>query len=188
MRLFTRCSCLITKESYDRWITRREWGFRHQISEAKNLKMSVANIRKHSGDFRRRARWLQNFTTWRTPFRSQRLISQPSSCDFVAKGWFRSPRNWPSTWCDWLPMALTPSFQLRIMHHLKSWIADFSSFEMTYSMDKLSSRKYSKTGWQLLPSWMLHVRFLFLLSLLAFMIYLWQRTNIKLQSFGSSCY
>ena len=38
MRLFTLCSYLITKESYNWWITRREWGFRHQISEAKNLK------------------------------------------------------------------------------------------------------------------------------------------------------
>ena len=46
MRLFTLCSCLKTKESYDRWVTRRVWGFRHQISKAKYLKMSVENIRK----------------------------------------------------------------------------------------------------------------------------------------------
>ena len=46
MRLFTLCSYLKTKESYDRWITRRVWGFRHQISKAKYLKMSVANIGK----------------------------------------------------------------------------------------------------------------------------------------------
>ena len=38
MRLFTLCSYLKTKESYDRWITRRVWGFRHQISKVKNLK------------------------------------------------------------------------------------------------------------------------------------------------------
>ena len=37
---------LITKESYDRWVTRRVWGFRHKISKAKYLKMSVANIGK----------------------------------------------------------------------------------------------------------------------------------------------
>ena len=61
MRLFTLCSYLKTKESYDWWIARRKWGFKHQISEAKNLKMSVANIWKHSGRFRRRARWQQNF-------------------------------------------------------------------------------------------------------------------------------
>ena len=49
--LFTLCSCLKTKESYDRWITRRVWGFRHQISKAKNLKMSVANIGKLQENF-----------------------------------------------------------------------------------------------------------------------------------------
>ena len=38
MRLITLCSCLNTKESYDRWITRREWGFRHQISKSKKSK------------------------------------------------------------------------------------------------------------------------------------------------------
>ena len=108
-------------------------------------------------------------------------ISQPSSCDFSAKGWFHSPQNWPLAWCDRLPMALTPSFQLRIVHHLMRWITDFSSFKMTYSMHKLSSRKCSKSGWKLLSSWMLHVRFLSLLCLIAFMICLWQRT-IKLQS------
>ena len=54
---FTLCSYLKTKESYDRWITRRLWEFRHQISKAKYpkisqnvgrkyLKMLVGNIRK----------------------------------------------------------------------------------------------------------------------------------------------
>ena len=46
MRLFTLCSYLKTKESYDRWVTRRVWEVRHQISKVKNLKMSVATIRK----------------------------------------------------------------------------------------------------------------------------------------------
>ena len=46
MRLFTLCSYLKTKESYDRWVTRRVWGFRHQISKAKYLKKSVGKIRK----------------------------------------------------------------------------------------------------------------------------------------------
>ena len=35
MRLFTLFSYLITKESYNWWITRRKWGFRHQKSEVK---------------------------------------------------------------------------------------------------------------------------------------------------------
>ena len=38
MRLFTLCSYLITKESYDWWITRRKWGFKHQIFEEKKSK------------------------------------------------------------------------------------------------------------------------------------------------------
>ena len=183
MRLFTLCSYLITRESYNWWIIRRKWGFRHQISEAKNLKMSVPNIWKHLGGFCRRARWLQNFTSWRTPFRSQRLISQPISqpkADFAAITlWFRSLRNWPSTWCDQLPMALTSSFQLRFMHRLKRWIFYFLSFETTYSIHEMDSKKCSKSIQQFLSSWILHVRFLSLLSLLAFMICLWKR-NIKL--------
>ena len=44
--LFTLCFYLKTKESYDRWVTRRLWGFRHQISKEKYLKMSVAHIGK----------------------------------------------------------------------------------------------------------------------------------------------
>ena len=40
MRLFTPCTCLKTKESYNWWITRRFWGFRQQISKAKYLKIS----------------------------------------------------------------------------------------------------------------------------------------------------
>ena len=46
MGLFTLCSYLKTKESSDRCVTRRVWGFRHRISKAKYLKMSVANIGK----------------------------------------------------------------------------------------------------------------------------------------------
>ena len=38
---------LKTKESYDRWVTRRVWGFRQQKSEEKYLKVSVVNIGKH---------------------------------------------------------------------------------------------------------------------------------------------
>ena len=33
---------LITKESYNWWVTRRFWGFRQQISKAKYLKISIA--------------------------------------------------------------------------------------------------------------------------------------------------
>ena len=53
-------------------------------------------------------------------------ISQAEGFHFAAKGPFRSDhlvisqlQNWPSAWCDWLPMAITSSFQLRIAHRLK---------------------------------------------------------------------
>ena len=39
--------CLKTKESYDRWITRRLWGFRQQISKAKYPKISQNVGRKY---------------------------------------------------------------------------------------------------------------------------------------------
>ena len=67
------------------------------------------------------------------------------------------------------------------MHYLKHWIADFLSFEMTYSMHQMGSRKCSKSVKQLMSSWILHVAFI-----LAFLICFWQRTT-KLQSLNSSC-
>ena len=45
-RLFILFPNLINKESYNWWVTRRVWGFRHQISKAKYLRMSIGNIRK----------------------------------------------------------------------------------------------------------------------------------------------
>ena len=70
-RLFTLCSYLKTKESYDRWVTRRVWGFRHQISKEKYLKMSVANIGKLQENTEAvRARGLQNFAAKGQHFRS----------------------------------------------------------------------------------------------------------------------
>ncbi|RVW25165.1 hypothetical protein CK203_112501 [Vitis vinifera] len=52
----------------------------------------------------------------------------------------------PSARSDWLVMAATSSFQLRIAHRLKHWIVDFLSFEMVYSMHHLDFRKCSKSG------------------------------------------
>ena len=148
------CSCLTTKESYNWWITMRELGFRHQISEAKYQKMSVANIWKHSGEFRRRTKWLRNFTDEQDGYE---IISQPKA-DFAAL------RNWPSTWSDLLPMALTFSFQLQFVNRLKRWITDFPSFKTTYTIHQMDFRKCSKSVKQLMSSWILHVRFLSLLS------------------------
>ena len=61
MRLFTLSSYLLTKESYDLWITRRKWGFKQQISEEKNLKELVANIWEYTGGFRKLKHDLQKF-------------------------------------------------------------------------------------------------------------------------------
>ncbi|RVW84151.1 Receptor protein kinase CLAVATA1 [Vitis vinifera] len=52
----------------------------------------------------------------------------------------------PSAWSDWLVMAATSSFQLRIVHRLKHWIVDFLRFEMVYSMHHLDFRKCPKSG------------------------------------------
>ena len=52
----------------------------------------------------------------------------------------------PSAWSDWLAMAVTSLFQLRIVHRLKHWIVEFLSFEMVYSMHHLDFRKCSKSG------------------------------------------
>ena len=99
LRLFTPFPNLITKESYNWWVTRRKWGFRHQISEAKNLK----NVgRKYLEALRR----ILQACKMATKFHSMKdTISQPKA-DFAAL------RNLPSTWSDRLPMAVTSSFQL----------------------------------------------------------------------------
>ena len=60
------------------------------------------------------------------------MISQP--CKII-----------PLTWSDLLAIAVNPSFQLRIAHHLNHWIVDFLSFETTYSIHKLDSSKCSKS-------------------------------------------
>ena len=48
IRLFNLFPNLITKESYNWWVTRRVWGFRHQISKAKYLKISKTKYLKIS--------------------------------------------------------------------------------------------------------------------------------------------
>ena len=53
MRLFTLFTYLKTKESHDRWITRRVSEFRQQISKAKYPKISQKYRSKISGRFRR---------------------------------------------------------------------------------------------------------------------------------------
>ena len=128
--------------------------------------MSVANIGKLQEKFHSKgaAKFSSKMTTFSKP-----------------KADFATVQNFPSAWSDRLPMAVTPSFQLWIMHHLKHWIVDFLSFEMAYSMDKLNYRKCSKSGLHNchLDCFMADFS---LLPLLAFRICLWQRTS-KLRFF-----
>ena len=82
----------------------------------------------------------------------------------------------PSAWSDRLAMAVTSSFQLRIVHRLKHWIVDFLRFEMVYSMHQLDFRKCSKSG-----CYNCHQEYFMadfsLLPLLAFRICSWQMTS-----------
>nr|CAN68172.1 hypothetical protein VITISV_029903 [Vitis vinifera] len=67
-------------------------------------------------------------------------ITSQQKADFAAL------RSWLSACGIRLPTAVTPSFQLRIVHRLKHWIYDFLRFGTTYSMHKLDFRKCSKSG------------------------------------------
>ena len=67
--------------------------------------------------------------------------------------------------CSCLQTTITSLFQLQFVHHLKSWTPNFPSFETTYSMHKMNSKKYSKCVQELLSSRILHVRFLSFSSL-----------------------
>ena len=85
LRLFTPFPNLISKESYNWWVTRRKWGFRHQKSEEKYLKESVhkyrealrtvSQVKTRSATFHRRTKRAAK------SLRSKRLISQ--RCEVV---------------------------------------------------------------------------------------------------------
>ena len=114
----------LAKELHEWLNTRRKWKFIQ-----KYLKKNIQKCRSQlSGSLRRTpvhcAKWLRNS-------RNKRLILQPC-------------KNLPSAWSDLLAMAVTPSFQLRIAHHLKHWIVDFLRFEMVYSIHQLDFIKCSK--------------------------------------------
>ena len=96
----------------------------------------VSHLRNTLRNFRKLISQLQNF-------RKERLISQLIS----------QLRNFRSTWCGCFQMAITSSFQLRFTHCLKHWTSNFPSFETTYSMHKMDSKKCLKCILQLLSSW-----------------------------------
>ena len=65
------------------------------------------------------------------------LSTVQNGCEIISqqKGDFATLcKTLPSAWSDWLPMVVTPSFQLQIVHRLKNWILDFLIFEMVYIM------------------------------------------------------
>ena len=70
-----------------------------KISEEKYPKVSVATIRKLQENTRALCKMAAKFSQ--------------QKADFAAV------QNLPSAWSDRLPMVVTPSFQLRIMHRLK---------------------------------------------------------------------
>ena len=106
------------------------------------------------------AKWLRNFRSKRTTFSQQ-------------KGDFAAVQN-SSFSLQWSTSNGFNSFISALNHApfeaLDCWLHELRN-DIYY--DKLRSRKYSKSLQQWLFSWILHVRFLSLLSLLAFMICLW---------------
>ena len=104
-RLFTIFPNLITKESYNWWVTRRVWGFIHEISKAK-ISQNISKCWSHiSGSFRRTpqhcAKWLRNspgksykriwkcvtgeVETFSTPIRRQNSV-----CEHLGGKWRQS--------------------------------------------------------------------------------------------------
>ena len=130
----------------------------------KYLKQNISKCRSQiSGSFRRNstARGLWNFTAKGQHFRSRAKSS--FNLEWLASNGCNSFISTPNC---------TP---------FEHWIVDFLSFETTYSIHKLNSRKCSKSGWHdcHLECFMLDFS---LLPLLAFRICLWQRTS-KLRFF-----
>ncbi|RVW58426.1 hypothetical protein CK203_109019 [Vitis vinifera] len=88
----------------------------------------------------------------------RRSLALPSvgSGELKPKADFTALRNWPLAWSDRLPMAITPSFQLRIVQRLKHWISNFPSFKMTYTflspkqseIEESSLESITKSGMQ----------------------------------------
>nr|CAN83200.1 hypothetical protein VITISV_013918 [Vitis vinifera] len=105
---------------------------------ASTLMFSASSLRHISGNFRRKYTLLYKKAA--KSLRNKRVISQQKG-DFATLC-----KMLPSAWSDWLAMAATSSFQLRITHCLKHWIVDFLRFEMVYNMHQLDSRKCSKSG------------------------------------------
>nr|CAN63714.1 hypothetical protein VITISV_008236 [Vitis vinifera] len=82
---------------------------------ASTLRFLASSLQHISGNFRRKSTTLCK----KAAKFSQQKADSATLCKML-----------PSAWSDLLAMAVTPSFQLQIAHHLKHWILNFLSFEM----------------------------------------------------------
>ena len=99
--------------------SQRKADFAAAAKLAFSLWSSASNVSQLSGNFGRNSTALCKMAA--KSFRNKKVISQ--LCKIL-----------PLAWSDFLAMAVTPSFQLRIAHRLKHWIFDFLIFEMVYRM------------------------------------------------------
>nr|CAN74921.1 hypothetical protein VITISV_022027 [Vitis vinifera] len=78
-------------------------------------------------------RFLASFSRHKSHRQKEKHLTVQKCCEITSqqKGDFTTLcKMLPSARSDWLVMAATSSFQLRIAHRLKHWIVDFLSFEM----------------------------------------------------------
>ena len=106
LRLFTPFPNLITKESYNWWVTTRKWGFRHQKSEAKYPKVSVSTIRKLQENTRALCKMAAKFSQQKADFAAVQKSSfslEWSACN-GCNSFVSTPNRAPFKSLDcWLP-------------------------------------------------------------------------------------
>ena len=106
LRLFTPFPNLITKESYNWWLTRRKWGFRHQKSEAKYPKVSVATIGKLQENTRALCKMAAKFSQQKADFAAVQKYSFSLEWSFCngCNSFISTPNRAPFEALDfWLP-------------------------------------------------------------------------------------
>ena len=111
-RLFTLCSYLKTKESYDWWVTRRVWGFRHQISKAKYLKVSVRIIRKLQENTEEKYLKMSVAHIWKLQENTAALCKNPGNLKcwpWMLSGWALSGDPNMSDWGIWNVLLSHPA-------------------------------------------------------------------------------
>ena len=129
----------------------------------KNLKESVTNIWEHTSGFRSLQHDLRKFRKLKVS------ISQLAKLSFSLVRLSSNGHN----------------FFISALICLKSWTPDFPSFKRHIICIKWTPRSARNVSYSCCPLAFLHVRFLSLFFLLAFLICFWKRTT-KLQSLYSS--